>query len=795
MNPARYDVHLIAGADFDDAFTAYEDDGTTLLDLTGWTVSYLLKQGSATVATCTVTVTTPTNGYVVVKLLAATVDTLSGAGTWVCSATDGTNTLALCGGRWVRHLDFAGIPSGPELGTRVIRTAVTISAGGGSPVTLTAVLLDDESAVHVIPPEVHGLSRAPFFTRLRDPNGDDPLTEMSGDVSVSDDGTITVTPGNWTGDGYSTAVLEVGVPSTYSAGDVPDTDWATIGAGITVTNASVTSAQPTIAGTYLDDLGHPLSELSVTIDGQTYTTGDAALTAVAGAWSLNLATAGQSLTDGSYDVGVIQSSTTGKVGKVDTDAITVALAPLTPASPTYRYGYRSDATNGGVYLTGPAFTFTSEMAVILQGVIERPTGAAGRRVLWQCNDGTRSFGIRIDDDLDLIEVTGKDSGGTSRTASLAWENLPGGTPFDREVTIAAISLGGNFYIYFDGVYTKTSVTVGCATGLATDTQKLFTNSGTTSPSAGAFAVAVITAGVDLEKVRQIQEAKTFDNLMSDGTITVASLMRTTAIAGTQVSSMDDAVAGAAAWSAAGGGTNGDATEHGSGTTSGETGRSRYLLTLSESNQRVTGQSSASGRTFDTDSRIFSDPAQDGAALESSEAWLTLKGGELGYLDDTEVGTTPRLIAKYSRSSQTYGRLRFRAEEVIEEMQLKWGLPPTNGLAFVDTIAADGNGTQDEADLTSETIPALVEYLRDQGFVAFLLSGGIDPDDPPTVSPFGSTVRANVLAYCTAQSDCTYADFAAFTKQVDGVHADAAACIDMGEIIGPWAEGIGIWDAQ
>ena len=156
----------------------------------------------------------------------------------------------------------------------------------------------------------------------------DGITYDLTDAELSIDGT-----GGWSldlsagADTLADGTYDVSVTQTNSAGSASDaTNYEVtvdvLPTGITVDAASYATAQPTITGNYDPT---QLGSLSVTVDGSTYTLADAALSVDgSGNWSLNLATAGQSLADGTYDVGATQTDAEGNAASdVTTDEVTI----------------------------------------------------------------------------------------------------------------------------------------------------------------------------------------------------------------------------------------------------------------------------------------------------------------------------------------------------------------------------------------------------------------------------------------------------------------------------------------
>jgi hypothetical protein len=130
----------------------------------------------------------------------------------------------------------------------------------------------------------------------------------------------------------------------------------------TVDALSTTNAQPTITGTF--DAADAAGGFTVSVNGQTYTLGtDAALTAVSNNWSLNLATAGQSLRVGNYEV---VAAARDAAGNAATDAtgneLAVTQVPTEPDTTPPTLAITDDA--GSVASSAITFTFTFDEAVI-----------------------------------------------------------------------------------------------------------------------------------------------------------------------------------------------------------------------------------------------------------------------------------------------------------------------------------------------------------------------------------------------------------------------------------------------
>ncbi len=105
----------------------------------------------------------------------------------------------------------------------------------------------------------------------------------------------------------------------------------------TVNAATTVSPQPVVSGTF--DAADAAGGLTVTVDGRTYTLGtDAALTAHGNTWTLDLATAGQTLTVKSYDVVVTAADLAGNRSMDHTqNELVIVPVPLPPESGPVTY--------------------------------------------------------------------------------------------------------------------------------------------------------------------------------------------------------------------------------------------------------------------------------------------------------------------------------------------------------------------------------------------------------------------------------------------------------------------------
>jgi len=270
------------------------------------------------------------------------------------------------------------------------------SASDGSTNEVTIDVAPNATLVTVTPAQSFATAQ-PTITGTYDPTQLDTL-EVTVDGSTYDltDAALTVDgSGNWSlnlataGQSLADGLYDVSATQTDAEGnsasdastDEVTVDVAPSAALVTVTLAqSFTTAQPTITGTY--DPAQ-LAGLSVSVDGSTYTLADAALTVDgSGNWALNLATAGQSLDDGLYDVSATQtdaesnSVSDGTTNEVTIDApvddllVTVDAASYSTDSPLITGGYDPDqlGANGlEVLIDGSLYTLGVDAALTVDG--------------------------------------------------------------------------------------------------------------------------------------------------------------------------------------------------------------------------------------------------------------------------------------------------------------------------------------------------------------------------------------------------------------------------------------------
>ncbi|MBL4827585.1 MAG: hypothetical protein JKY66_07715 [Spongiibacteraceae bacterium] len=165
-------------------------------------------------------------------------------------------------------------------------------------------------------------------------SGTDTIT-LSGIASIADyqDALKAITFSNTDPDNISG--IDRTIEVTINNGDI-DSPVATATIEVfgtpTVESQVTTNTQPTITGTWDIDTATTATGLQVTVDGTTYTLGtDAALTSTAGGtWTLNLATAGQTLAvapSTPYNVSVSTTDGTNTVVDQTTNEVTVILNP------------------------------------------------------------------------------------------------------------------------------------------------------------------------------------------------------------------------------------------------------------------------------------------------------------------------------------------------------------------------------------------------------------------------------------------------------------------------------------
>ena len=171
----------------------------------------------------------------------------------------------------------------------------------------------------------------------------------------------------------------------------------------TVTDDTTIDAQPTIKGTFNSS---DSETLTVEVDGNTYTLGvDAALTNVGDDWTLNLATAGQTLAEDTYDVVATATKDSGAIVVVDNDTVDLIVdyieVPTVDAQAT---------SNDSPILTG---TYDEAKGADLVINIEDPDGANdyGPFTLGDpgfTTDGSGNWTL----DLSVAEPGGAGSSGT-----------------------------------------------------------------------------------------------------------------------------------------------------------------------------------------------------------------------------------------------------------------------------------------------------------------------------------------------------------------------------------------------
>jgi uncharacterized protein (TIGR03382 family) len=272
--------------------------------------------------------------------------TIDGAGTW--------------------SLDLSGSGQSLADGTYDVDVTQTNVAGSASDATnyeLTIDVLPNAALVTVTPGQSFSVGQ-PTIVGTYDPSQLDQLSvTVDGSTYTLADAALTVDgSGNWSldlsvaGQTLADGTYDVSATQTdLENNSVSDgtTDEVTVdilpnGALVTVTpGQSFSVGQPTIVGTYDPS---QLDQLSVTVDGSTYTLADAALTVDgSGNWSLNLATAGQTLADGTYDVSATQTDAEGNaVSDGTTNEVTVDVLP-----------------NGALVTVTPGQSFTVDQPTIV----------------------------------------------------------------------------------------------------------------------------------------------------------------------------------------------------------------------------------------------------------------------------------------------------------------------------------------------------------------------------------------------------------------------------------------------
>jgi len=247
-------------------------------------------------------------------------------------------------GNWALDLSVAGqsLADGTYDVDVTQTSPAATSTSDGSVDELTIDVLPNGALVTVTPGQSFADGQ-PTIVGTYDPDQLDTLeVTVDGSTYTLADAALTVDgSGNWSldlaaaGQTLADGTYDVSATQTDAEGNAASdatTDEVTIdvlpnGALVTVTpGQSFATAQPTIVGTYDPD---QLDTFEVTVDGSTYTLADPALTVDgSGSWSLDLAAAGQSLADGTYDVSATQTDAEGNAASdATTNEVTVDVLP------------------------------------------------------------------------------------------------------------------------------------------------------------------------------------------------------------------------------------------------------------------------------------------------------------------------------------------------------------------------------------------------------------------------------------------------------------------------------------
>ena len=190
-----------------------------------------------------------------------------------------------------------------------------LAAGGSSDLDGFALDFDAESLPLTITAAMHGQGAADLAVS----------TPASIGIALAADGAVTLT-------GSVAGTVQISAATITAATGGP--------AAPTITDLTTSSTQPTIAGTYD---ASDFVELYVNVDGTEYTTGDAGLTASGGAWSLDLSTAGQTITAAVYTPTVTAVGASHAVTRAGTVNVLSAV-------PLRRYAFRHDSSTVRVSL-------------------------------------------------------------------------------------------------------------------------------------------------------------------------------------------------------------------------------------------------------------------------------------------------------------------------------------------------------------------------------------------------------------------------------------------------------------
>jgi outer membrane protein OmpA-like peptidoglycan-associated protein len=282
----------------------------------------------------------------------------------------------------------------------------------------------------IYPTDTHPVVNAngkPVVTGTLNPNFSDLEVTVNGTTYDSGDSQLFVAGSDWILNltGLSTPLPEdlYDIEASQNSGVLTDSTINELVVDDTPPEVSVddlltNSSQPTLTGTYDPaDLGPDDTDLTVTVDNETYDLGDSALTIESGVWTLDLADASQTLTEDTYDVTAVQTDLAGNEGEDPTsgelevdltppDIPTVTEVKSKVSQPPLTGSYDTDADM--VTVTIDNITYTSP-----HGDLELLSGTW----LLHLEDTSQT----LDDGTYDVEITTTDAAGNSSDDETALE--------------------------------------------------------------------------------------------------------------------------------------------------------------------------------------------------------------------------------------------------------------------------------------------------------------------------------------------------------------------------------------
>lgn len=736
--PSIYDIVLIEGSTYTDAAILLEDDGTAL-SLSGVTLTYTLHQGNSVVATASTTVLDEATGSAQWDIPVATVNTLSGAGVWRLVATVGGADVVLAGGRWRWFEVVAGVGVDPAPATRTIRTAYQL--GGSAEMDGFGLDFDAASLPLTITAAQHG-------------QGSDELavsTPAGFTTSIAADGAVTIS-----GAAAGTVYVSTGTITTPTPETAPTTD-----------SLSTTSTQPTITGTCDADL----SDLTVTIDGQSYQTADAALTLpTSTTWSLDLSVPPQTLSVGSYDVDLLQESAAGIVARKSSSAVTITSSYV---APLYRYGYRT--SNGGKKLEGPLFTVPTTFTLM---VWARPNDSGDtQRAMFAVSDGTRDIRLRHHSTNNDLMALVKDSTGANITITLDLD-ASGIDIYDDEEHFFWLKVDGtSAEIGIDDYVTTATQTLGgtgTATGAVTDAPILGSNAAGTQEYTGGVACCMVSRAISNADLRDVYTNSThFENYEGDADGVI--MPRSSDSVGTlgSAATITDAFSGT--WSESTAGTaSGWLTEDGSK-------KSRIMLGIGQSNLRVPNDAYDGANTLT--GVVLGDPTQTGSTAEKYTDWGSTL--DVSGVDGPEVsicheeGSIPRIFFKYALGGtdiQSWIDTHWAAAIQLVEVRYGCSLAGGGGGSIM-WCQGEADSQTGEGSAYAAKLDTLVATWKAKGIGHYVLHS--TPAITAAGYPEYTTVNSALSAKAAGDADGTYVDDTDLGLQGDGLHITEAGYVTRG----------------